>query len=426
MPPRRVQWLAFLGGAFFGFDLLFFNIAVLRTSGATAVLLANNSPVFVGLGTWLLFHRRPAATFWYGLALALAGCAGIVAADTLLRGNIAIGDPGGDLLALTAAGFFAAYLMTTERVRGGVDTLTFSTLAVMGSVVTLLVVCLAMNVPLTGYTTRSWASLAGLGLISQLITYFAIAYALGHLPATVVSVGLLAQVPLTALLFVPVLGEPLSAAQMGGGALVLAGIYVVNRAPPSRRAGRDPVDVKGPPQSAVAQAALPRLQSDVESKSSQRVAARSTRISTFPDCRGWLERVMPKAAMAYVPRSASVGITMDSCAGSDFAKLLIPNGLTMANSASRIEEDATVTASVSPGWTMVPLAGEVIRTAASSAEETLRVRRSAGCLPAPLTISSFSTAKAPVISRALTSASRLSLAVSTTPTRVVRPFLTMM
>jgi hypothetical protein len=38
-------------------------------------------------------------------------------------------------------------------------------------------------------------------------------------------------VPLTALLFVPPLGEPLNAAQLAGGALVLAGIFVVNRAP---------------------------------------------------------------------------------------------------------------------------------------------------------------------------------------------------
>jgi EamA-like transporter family. len=42
---------------------------------------------------------------------------------------------------------------------------------------------------------------------------------------------LLGQAPVTALLAVPLLGEPLSALQIAGGALVLAGIYVVNRAP---------------------------------------------------------------------------------------------------------------------------------------------------------------------------------------------------
>jgi drug/metabolite transporter (DMT)-like permease len=88
-----------------------------------------------------------------------------------------------------------------------------------------------VNAPLAGFTTRTWMALLGLGLISQLGAYLGLAYALGHLPATVTSVGLLAQVPLTALLAVPLLGEPLTGPYLAGGALVLAGIYVVNRAP---------------------------------------------------------------------------------------------------------------------------------------------------------------------------------------------------
>ena len=236
--PRRAAWLAIAGGAFFGFDLLFFNTAVLRTSAATAVLLGNNAPVFVGLGAWLIFDRRPGAAFWWGLLLALVGCAAIVFADTTSHGaspGPGAGNVTGDLMALTAAVFFSAYLTTTERVRVGMDTLTFSSLAIFGSTVTLLVLCLALRVPLSGYSARSWAALAGLGLISQLTAYFAIVYALGHLPATIMSVGLLAQLPLTALLLVPLLGERLTATQAAGGLLVLAGIYVVNRAPRGMR-----------------------------------------------------------------------------------------------------------------------------------------------------------------------------------------------
>ena len=126
-PPRRAAWLAVAGGAFFGFDLLFFNTAVLRTSATTAVLLGNNAPVFVGLGAWLIFDRQPGASFWWGLALSLTGCAAIVLADTTSTG-IGPGNAAGDLMALTAAVFFAAYLTTTERVRTGMDTLTFSSL----------------------------------------------------------------------------------------------------------------------------------------------------------------------------------------------------------------------------------------------------------------------------------------------------------
>jgi len=109
------------------------------------------------------------------------------------------------------------------------DTLTLTTLAVTASSVTLLLVCLVVRVPLLGYSTHAWLSLIGLGLVSQVGGYLAVTYALGHLPATVTSVGMLGQAPLTALLAIPLLGEPLIASQVIGGALVITGIYVVNR-----------------------------------------------------------------------------------------------------------------------------------------------------------------------------------------------------
>ena len=225
----RAMLLAFAGGAFFAFDLLFFNSAVLRTSAATAVLLGNNAPIVVGLATWFLLGKRPHGAFWSGLGLALAGCAFIVVADASRRGAALRGDAVGDLLALTAAVFWAAYMVTTERARTEMDTLTFNTVAVTASVLTLLLVCIVTGVPLTGYSTRTWAALIALALVSQVAAYYALVYALGHLPATVTSVSILSQVPLTALLAAAFLGEPLSAAQLVGGAIVLTGIYVVTK-----------------------------------------------------------------------------------------------------------------------------------------------------------------------------------------------------
>jgi drug/metabolite transporter (DMT)-like permease len=223
--PRAI-WLALAGGAFFGLDLALYNTAVLMTTASTATLLGNNAPIFVGIGSWLFFGRRPAPRFWVGLGLALLGGALVVV--TAIAGEGA-GNVRGDFLALSASTFFAAYMLTTERVRAGMDTLTFSSISAAGTVATLLVTCLVFGSALSGYSPRAWAALLGLGLISQLTAYFALAYALGHLPATITSVGLLAQVPLTASLAVPLLGERLTAAQMAGGLLVLAGIYVVNQ-----------------------------------------------------------------------------------------------------------------------------------------------------------------------------------------------------
>ena len=226
-PTTAAAWLAVAGGVFFALDVALWNTAVMSTRAAVASVLGNNTPFFVGMMSWVILRRRPRASFWIGLALALAGCLLIMSAD--LRAGGPAGNLTGDLLALIASVFFAAYLMTTERIRASMDTLTFNTLAIAGSIVTLLVACVVMGVPLSGYPPRAWLAFAGLGLISQLMGYFALVYALGHLPATVTSVGLLAQVPGTALLAMVLLGEPLSGLQIVGGAIVLGGIYVVNR-----------------------------------------------------------------------------------------------------------------------------------------------------------------------------------------------------
>jgi drug/metabolite transporter (DMT)-like permease len=223
----RAMLLALVGGIFFGLDLALYNTAVMRTTATTATLLGNNAPIFVGIGSWLLFKRPPRRTFWIGLALAVAGAAIMMVAAAAGKAG-GRGDLAGAGMAITAAFFFAGYLLTTEHVREEMDTLTFSTIAVVGSVLTLLVVCLVLDSPLGGFTTRTWLALLGLGLISQLGAYLGLAYALGHLPATITSVGLLAQVPLTALLAVPLLGEPLTMPYLTGGALVLVGIYVVS------------------------------------------------------------------------------------------------------------------------------------------------------------------------------------------------------
>jgi drug/metabolite transporter (DMT)-like permease len=222
--------IAIAGGVFFALDLAFWNTAVMKTQAAVASILGNNTPIFVGIMSWLVLRTRPRASFWIGLMLALAGCVLIMSAnlraDTATRGSLF-----GDALALIASVFFAAYLFVTERVRRSMDTLTFNALAIGGSIAALLLMALALNLPLSGYPPRTWAAFAALGLVSQLAAYYALVYALGHLPATITSVGLLAQVPCTAILAMLLLGEPLTGVQVAGAAVVLVGIFVVNRQP---------------------------------------------------------------------------------------------------------------------------------------------------------------------------------------------------
>src|SRR5262249_40382670 len=108
-------------------------------------------------------------------------------------------------------------------------TMAFLRLAMISSTLFLLAINVMLGISLRVPTGRSWWALLGLGLVSQLGGYLALTYALGHLPATITSITLLAQGPLTALLAALLLGEPLTGAQIAGGLLVLLGIGLANR-----------------------------------------------------------------------------------------------------------------------------------------------------------------------------------------------------
>src|SRR5437764_273744 len=73
VPVQRRAWaLAAAAGIFFAADLAIWGTALFLVPVATATLLANNAPIFVGLGAMLLFRERLGRVYWLGLAVALA------------------------------------------------------------------------------------------------------------------------------------------------------------------------------------------------------------------------------------------------------------------------------------------------------------------------------------------------------------------
>ena len=97
------------------------------------------------------------------------------------------------------------------------------------SAVALFVINLTLGISLRVPHGRTLWAILGLGLISQLGGYLALTYALGHLPATITSISLLTQGPLTAAMAALLLGEPLTLPQIVGGALVLSGVGLAHR-----------------------------------------------------------------------------------------------------------------------------------------------------------------------------------------------------
>lgn len=135
----------------------------------------------------------------------------------------------GDFLALFSSLFYAGYFLAAQRCREHMSTLAYVWVATLTAAVVLLAVNLGLGYTLGGYSLPTILAFFGVALISQVAGYFSLVYALGHLPASVVSPTMIAQPVLTALIAIPLAGEPLSLAQLVGGATVLLGIYLVNR-----------------------------------------------------------------------------------------------------------------------------------------------------------------------------------------------------
>jgi drug/metabolite transporter (DMT)-like permease len=227
--PVRWRWgvLVFpaAAGVMTALDHSLWSSALQSTSAANATLLNYAAPVWVALVAWLFQRERLKGLFWAGLALTLAGI-GLVSGSDFLR-HPAVGR--GDLLALLSSFFFAGYFLATEAGRQRLDTLPYTWLVGLASTLTLLGINLVLKTPLTGYPAQSYWAFLGAALFSQVGGYLAIGYALGHLPASVVSPTMIGQPVLTALLALLLFGERLSTGQVAGGLLALLGIYWVHR-----------------------------------------------------------------------------------------------------------------------------------------------------------------------------------------------------
>ncbi len=141
-----------------------------------------------------------------GSGLAIAGGCLIVSIDWIHMQSAS----SADLLAFVASICFAFYLVATERLRIISDTTTIVVLSTTASAIALLVFARWGHISLVVPGVRSLFDVAGLGFICQLVGYFCLTYALGHVPATVSSVILLAVAPLTALLAFLLFGEAMT------------------------------------------------------------------------------------------------------------------------------------------------------------------------------------------------------------------------
>lgn len=227
LEPIKNKYLIFplFAGIFTAFDFAFWNSSLKFTTAANATLLGNTSPLWVALFALFFLREKLRGVFWLGLILALAGAALVMGSDFLKHPTLGLGD----LMASTAAIFYASYQLTTQHGRKHIDPLRYTWLVGVSATLGMFIMNLVLGNSFSGYPPQTWIIFFLTAIVSQMIGYLAITYALGHLPASIVSPTLIGQPILTAILAIPMLGEIPNTTQWIGGAVALAGIYIVNQ-----------------------------------------------------------------------------------------------------------------------------------------------------------------------------------------------------
>ena len=218
-------WFPLIAGAFTAFDLALWTTSLSYTTASNATLLGNTAPLWVALGTWLILKQKLSTAFWRGLAITLAGAGLIMGTDFILHPRFGIGD----VMAIFTGFFYGCYFLFTEKSRIHFDTVIHIWLVGVGASVSLFVFNIAFQNPLTGFDTNTWLIFLATAFISQIIGYMALAYALGHLPASIVAPTMVLQPVVTTILAIPLLNEIPNVWQVIGGVIALLGIYIINQ-----------------------------------------------------------------------------------------------------------------------------------------------------------------------------------------------------
>lgn len=217
--------LPILAGSFTAIDFALWNTSVKYTTAANAALLGNTSPVWVALFALVFLHEKLHWRFWMGLFATLVGAALVIGINFYAHFHFGLGD----LMASCSAIFYALYQLITQRGRQHIDAFRFMAWVGISATLGMGLINLLLGNAFTGYPSQTWLIFLVTAVVSQMVGYFSITYALGHLPASLVSPSLIGSPLLTALLAIPLLGEIPTAYQGLGILLAIVGIYIVNQ-----------------------------------------------------------------------------------------------------------------------------------------------------------------------------------------------------
>ena len=221
--PNFYQWLL-LGsvGVISIISLVLWAISLEYTTVAKSMLLNNLTPIFTSLGSWLFLRRRFDNRFVMGMVIALSGAITLGIEDLSSTDDSLIGD----MYAVLSAVFLGSYFLVVEQLRSRFSATTILLWRCSVGSILLIPVVFLFEDQFFPTNTTTWLAVIGLGIISEGLGQGLLAQSMSEFSSSFISVFLLLEPIVSAILAWIIFVEQLSTSTWIGFAIVLSGIYL--------------------------------------------------------------------------------------------------------------------------------------------------------------------------------------------------------
>ncbi|MEH1793722.1 DMT family transporter [Nostoc sp.] len=222
--PYPIKEIAFLiaVGLVHVLGRLSWTWALTQTGAANANALGSLNPLFTTLGGWLFFNQIFGRKFIIGLILAMLGAIAVGFED-LLRSN---NNFTGDAVALISSIFYAANFLLIEQIRNKFSIITILVWRCVIATSLMIPVVLIFEKQVFPVSLSGWLVVFALAAICEALGHGLIVYSLKTFSSGFISLLLLLNPLIVAILAWIVFSEKLSIFNLLGLVLILGGIYL--------------------------------------------------------------------------------------------------------------------------------------------------------------------------------------------------------
>lgn len=219
---RREILLAVLSGFFLALHFATWISSLNYTSVVNSVVLVNTNPLWVGLFTPFITKERIKPIVAVGILISVTGGIIIGAGDFATGGKALLGD----FLALAGSVCVAVYLLLGRNLRRKLSLLAYIFVCYGSAAAILWAVVLIGQLPISGFSSNTYACFWAMALFTQLIGHSSYNWALRWFSAGLIAVSLLGEPIGSTILAYFIFDEGLTWFKFVGGGLILIAIYI--------------------------------------------------------------------------------------------------------------------------------------------------------------------------------------------------------